>query len=219
MRTSDTRNMATGFDILPSELMELNLVTLNCWGLPYISSHRAARLSAIGRSLASLTFASNNEPAHIVALQELWTQEDYEVIRRETRYVLPYSKRYFSGAFLGSGLAILSRWPIEESTMLPFSLNGRPTAVFRGDWYVGKGIGCARIRYGQGPKQVIEVFNTHVSPGVTTCDPRARIGLIDGSSSTPSMSNTPKPTPTTSTGCPKLGHCPSWSRGLRNADT
>ena len=136
---------------------EINIITLNCWGLKYISKLRHERLIEIGRQLASA------QPVpHVVALQECWTQEDYQAIRRQTRLILPYGKFYFSGAF-GGGLAILSRWPIEESTMFRYPLNGRPTAFFRGDWFVGKGVACAKIRFGPGPKHVIEVFNTHVS--------------------------------------------------------
>ncbi|RSM13409.1 hypothetical protein BHE90_008121 [Fusarium euwallaceae] len=134
---------------------ELNLLTLNCWGLLHISTLRAPRLDEIGRQLAILAPAP-----HIVALQECWTQEDYQAIRRHTRQILPYGKFYHSGAF-GGGLAILSRWPIEESTMFKYPLNGRPTAFWRGDWYVGKGVACAKIRYGPRRKDVIEVFNTH----------------------------------------------------------
>lgn len=144
-------------DSLPSELTELNIITLNCWGLLYLSKDRASRLAAIGQALA----ASDPAP-HIVGLQECWTQEDYQAIRHATRFVLPYGKFYHSGVF-GGGLAILSRWPIEESSMFRYPLNGRPTAFFRGDWFVGKGVACARIRYGRGPKEVVEVFNTHVS--------------------------------------------------------
>lgn len=136
---------------------EINVVTLNCWGLKYLSKLRRERLSEVGRRLAT----SDPSP-HIVALQECWTQEDYESIRRETRFVLPYGKFYFSGV-LGAGLAILSRWPIEESSMVAYPLNGKPTAFYRGDWFVGKGVACARIRYGPGPTDVVEVFNTHVS--------------------------------------------------------
>ncbi|KAK8125283.1 uncharacterized protein PG998_001042 [Apiospora kogelbergensis] len=143
---------------LPPELAELNIITLNCWGLLYISKDRASRLAAIGQALA----ASDPVP-HIVGLQECWTQEDYQAIRRATRFILPYGKFYHSGAF-GGGLAILSRWPIEESSMVPYPLNGRPTAFFRGDWFVGKGVACARIRHGKGPKEVIDVFNTHTHP-------------------------------------------------------
>ncbi|KAL2132014.1 hypothetical protein VTI74DRAFT_4298 [Chaetomium olivicolor] len=134
---------------------EINLVTLNCWGLKYISKLRRERLAEIGRQLS----IANPRP-DIVALQECWTQEDYQSIRRQTRFILPYAKFYFSAA-LGGGLAIFSRWPIEESSMHRYPLNGRPTAFWRGDWYVGKGVACAKIRYGPAAKQVIEVFNTH----------------------------------------------------------
>ncbi|KAI1461632.1 DNase I-like protein [Annulohypoxylon moriforme] len=135
--------------------IELNVITLNCWGLLHLSQHRAERLTAIGRELAAA------EPApHIVALQECWTQEDYRSIRRETRFVLPFGKFYHSGVF-GGGLAILSRWPIEESSIVRYPLNGRPTAFYRGDWFVGKGVACARIRYGHGDRDIVEVFNTH----------------------------------------------------------
>ncbi|KAK3693525.1 Endonuclease/exonuclease/phosphatase [Podospora appendiculata] len=134
---------------------EISLVTLNCWGLKYISKLRRERMTEIGRQLA----LADPQP-HIVALQECWTQEDYQSIRHETRFILPHGKFYHSGPF-GGGLAILSRWPIEESTMFRYPLNGRPTAFFRGDWFVGKGVACARIRYGPDPKHVIEVFNTH----------------------------------------------------------
>jgi len=141
-------------DGLPTEI---NIITLNCWGLKYISKLRNQRITEIGRKLASA-----DPPPHIVGLQECFTQEDYESVRRETRYILPYGKFYYGGTF-GGGLVILSKWPIEESTMFRYPLNGRPTAFFRGDWFVGKGVACAKIRYGPGHKDVVEVFNTHVS--------------------------------------------------------
>jgi sphingomyelin phosphodiesterase 2 len=134
---------------------EINILTLNCWGLKFLSASRAARLSQIGRAIA----ASSPAP-HIVGLQECWTQSDYLSIRRSVRHMLPYGKFYHSGAF-GSGLAILSRWPVEESSMVRYPLNGRPTAFFRGDWFVGKGVAAARVRYGAGRGDVLEVFNTH----------------------------------------------------------
>lgn len=136
---------------------EINILTLNVWGLKYISKFQHERLLEIGKRIVTA------EPTpQIVGLQELWTHEDYVAIRKETRHILPYGKLYYGGIF-GAGLAILSKWPIEESSMVPYRLNGRPTAFFRGDWYVGKGIACARIRIGSGPKDIVEVFTTHVS--------------------------------------------------------
>ncbi|MCJ1396085.1 phospholipase C type enzyme [Xylographa bjoerkii] len=140
----------------PTPPQNLNLLTLNCWGLKYISTSRSARLSQIEHEI------STTQPTpHIVALQECWTYADYLSIRASTRSILRYSKFYHSGIF-GSGLVILSAYPIIASTMHLYSLNGRPTAFYRGDWFVGKGVACATIRFGTGPSDVLEVFCTHL---------------------------------------------------------
>ncbi|KAI0974538.1 Endonuclease/exonuclease/phosphatase [Xylaria arbuscula] len=140
--------------------VELNVLTLNCWGRKYTSSYREDRIEAIGRYLAT------TEPVpHIVALQECFEYDDYLSIRRETRFALPFGKFYYSGAF-SCGLVILSRWPIEESSMVTFSFCGRPSGLFRADLSVGsQGVACARIRYGEGEEDVVEVLNTQTSSG------------------------------------------------------
>ncbi|PYI19952.1 inositol phosphosphingolipid phospholipase C [Aspergillus violaceofuscus CBS 115571] len=140
----------------PTTPTSIRILTLNCWGLKYIAKLRHERLTEIGRRLALAT-----PPPEIVGLQECWTQADYESIRQQTRHILPHGKFYHGGIW-GAGLAILSRWPIEESSMVGYPLNGRPTAFFRGDWYVGKGVACARVRFGPSPKDVAEVFCTHL---------------------------------------------------------
>ncbi|RAL01358.1 inositol phosphosphingolipid phospholipase [Aspergillus ibericus CBS 121593] len=140
----------------PTTPTHIRIFTLNCWGLKYIAKHRHARLAEIGRQLAIA-----DPPPEIVGLQECWTQQDYDSIRQQTRHILPYGKFYYGGIW-GAGLAILSKWPIEESSMYAYPLNGRPTAFFRGDWYVGKGVACARIRFGAGVEDVAEVFCTHL---------------------------------------------------------
>ncbi|RFU76210.1 hypothetical protein TARUN_6032 [Trichoderma arundinaceum] len=134
---------------------QIRLLTLNCWGLLFISDLRTPRLAEIGRQLALL-----DPPPDIVCLQECWTQADYLAICQATESILPYGKFYNSGAF-GGGLALLSRWPVESSSMFRYPLNGRPTAFWRGDWYVGKGVACASVRFGPGKNDVVEVFNTH----------------------------------------------------------
>ncbi|KAL7925029.1 Endonuclease/exonuclease/phosphatase [Trichoderma austrokoningii] len=134
---------------------QIRLLSLNCWGLLFISDLRTARLAEIGRQLALL-----DPPPDIVCLQECWTRDDYGAIRKATAHILPHGKFYNSGAF-GGGLALLSRWPVETSSMFRYPLNGRPTAFWRGDWYVGKGVAIAGVRYGPGEHDVVEVFNTH----------------------------------------------------------
>lgn len=149
---------------MESAPVEINILTLNCWGLKYLAKFRRERLSEIGNRIACA-----DPIPEIVGLQECWTQEDYQCIRKQTKHILPYGKFYYSGIF-GGGLAILSKWPFEESSMVRYPLNGRPTAFFRGDWYVGKGIACARIRIGPDVKDVAEVFTTHVSTNHAVLD-------------------------------------------------
>ena len=132
---------------------DLTVLTLNCWGLLHISALRTQRMTSIAHTLAALS-------PSVVCLQELFVQEDYKLLRRLTRQALPFGKYYHSGAF-GSGLAILSKYPIVQSSTVPYPLNGRPTAFWRGDWYVGKGIACATLQIGDDEGDLVEVFNTH----------------------------------------------------------
>ena len=133
---------------------KINIISLNCWGLKYLATLRRERLEEIG-----IRISSASPIPHIVGLQECWTSEDYKRIRHYTRRILPYGKFYHSGIF-GGGLAILSKWPIEESNMARYPLNGRPTAFFRGDWFVGKGVACAMIRINATTR--LAAFCTHL---------------------------------------------------------
>lgn len=64
------------------------------------------------------------------------------------------------GAF-GSGLALLSRFPIIASHTHPYTLNGHPVLVHHGDWVVAKAAGCATLDVeGLGH---LDVWVTHVS--------------------------------------------------------
>lgn len=65
-----------------------------------------------------------------------------------------------SGA-AGSGLAILSRFPIIATHTNTYSLNSHPIYVGHGDWFVGKAAGCVTLDLGQG--MIVDVWNTHVS--------------------------------------------------------
>ena len=133
-------------------------------------------------------------------------QDDYRAVREATREILPYGKFYHSGAF-GGGLVILSKWPIEESSMVGYPLNGRPTAFFRGDWYVGKGIAQARIRIGPGEKDIVDVFNTHVRAlyFILLGEPQCRIMFTDFEHRPMHHILATKAIPTPATASPKSG--------------
>ena len=131
---------------------QLKVLTLNVWGLNYISKLRRFRIEHIADRVSQGDW-------DIVALQEIWCEkEDWRYLKSIVEHRLPFGKFFLSGAF-GSGLAILSRFPIYASHTQPYSLNGLPIHVGHGDWFVGKGTGCASIDLGGG--MLVDVWDTH----------------------------------------------------------
>lgn len=62
---------------------------------------------------------------------------------------------------MGSGLAILSRFPILSSTYLKFTLAGRPLKILQGDFYVGKG--CGSVCVDHPDIGLVDIYTTHVN--------------------------------------------------------
>ncbi|KAI9484655.1 Endonuclease/exonuclease/phosphatase [Zychaea mexicana] len=139
---------------------ELSVLTLNCWGLKIVSKKRRFRLKAIADAISTAEY-------DIVTLQEIWMWEDFDYLKQQTQSTLPYAKCFYSGA-LGSGLAILSRFPIVSTSYFRYSLAGRPLKVLHGDFYVGKGCGSACIEHPD--LGVLEVFTTHLHAGYGNSD-------------------------------------------------
>ncbi|XP_014211102.1 putative neutral sphingomyelinase [Copidosoma floridanum] len=116
----------------------LNVLTLNCWGIPYVSKNRLNRMNAIADKLTS-------EDCDIVCLQEVWSINDYRLIKGKTREKLPYSHYFFSGV-LGSGVCMFSRYPIDDVIFHKWPLNGYVHKIHHGDWFGGKGVGLCRLK-------------------------------------------------------------------------
>jgi len=60
---------------------------------------------------------------------------------------------------VGSGMCIMSRYPIIEHHYHSFSLNGYLHMFWHGDWFAGKGIGLCRINVNG---FIVDVYTTHV---------------------------------------------------------
>lgn len=133
----------------------LRLLTLNCWGLKYVSKLRQVRLRAIAQKLA----ATNHD---IVALQEVWVEEDWRYIEAACLGKFPFRRFFKAGIVAGPGLALLLKVPIESSFLYRFPINGRPSAFFRGDWLVGKSIACVVLRPHVPGARPLAVLNTHM---------------------------------------------------------
>ncbi|KAL1920253.1 uncharacterized protein VTP21DRAFT_1399 [Calcarisporiella thermophila] len=134
--------------------------SLNCWGLKYVSKQRKQRIAAIADYLAASEY-------DVVGLQEVWVQEDYQLIRHVTAQRFPFAKYFYSG-ILGSGLVVLSRHRIISSSFHRYSLNGKFLNVLHGDYFSGKCVGSVCIQH---PAcGIIEVFNTHLHANYIKCE-------------------------------------------------
>lgn len=135
--------------------MSIKLLTFNTYGLKFVSKFREERLHGIADQLA-------NSDYDIVALQEVWVEADWDYIDRKCKGVFPYRRIFKSGILTGPGLAILSKIPIERTFLYRFPINGRPSAFFRGDWFVGKSIAVTVLRRENPGSPPLVILNSHM---------------------------------------------------------
>lgn len=126
----------------------LKVLTFNVAGIPFVHPGVEERLSAIGPALAAYD---------VVSVQEAWLDKHAERLRDLSG--LPYYARYERRFFLGTGLAVLSRYPITETKQLVFSCRPSALRVYQGEWPANKGVLLTRLRTPKGP---LDVYNTHI---------------------------------------------------------
>ncbi|KAM7356999.1 neutral sphingomyelinase [Cochliomyia hominivorax] len=131
--------------------LELSILTLNVWGIPFISSDRHERMQHIGKELSTGKY-------DIVSLQEVWTEKDSNTLQELTKSMLPYSHYFYSGV-IGAGLLVLSKYPIVSSLFHSWTVNGYCHRIQHADWFGGKGVGMCRIRVGD---IYVHVYNAHL---------------------------------------------------------
>ncbi|KAG8346141.1 putative Endonuclease Exonuclease phosphatase family [Trypanosoma vivax] len=116
---------------------EITVLTFNLWGI-FNASNRRARM---------VHFASKVKDYDVIMLQEQFSEEDFELIMdhvppeiRKQRYF-----RRFPSAFYGSGVAVISKYPIKSTLFFAYPLQGYPEKVHHGDFYANKGVALVRI--------------------------------------------------------------------------
>ena len=110
---------------------------------------------AIGDALAQMHL-------DIVGLQELYSEDDRRLVMEGAASGGLVHTRYFPSGAIGSGLLMLSRFPIQEASFLRFRLNGRPQELLRSDYYAGKGVARLRLETPLGP---LDAYDTHLVAG------------------------------------------------------
>ncbi|KFO92855.1 Sphingomyelin phosphodiesterase 2, partial [Buceros rhinoceros silvestris] len=113
--------------------LRLRVFDLNCWAIRYLSKRRQERISLIGDTL-------RQEGFDLVLLQEVWSEQDYSDLKAKLGGCYPFS-HYFRSGVIGSGLCIFSRFPILDTFLYQYSLNGYPYMLQHGDWFGGKSVG------------------------------------------------------------------------------
>lgn len=158
------------------DIYDVKFLTFNTWGLKFVSKHRKERLRAIADKLAgksaaiplpgSETLRSDEceleDDYDVVALQEIWCKSDWDYIVSRCHQKYPYYRIFYSGILAGPGLAILSKIPIESTFLYRFPINGRPSAFFRGDWYVGKSVSITLLKPLSKSTYPLAILNSHM---------------------------------------------------------
>ncbi|NWI26406.1 NSMA phosphodiesterase, partial [Sula dactylatra] len=113
--------------------LRLRIFNLNCWAIRYLSQRRQERIRLIGDML-------RQEGFDLVLLQEVWSEQDYSNLKAKLGGCYPFSY-YFRSGVIGSGLCVFSRFPILDTLLYQYSLNGYPYMLQHGDWFCGKSVG------------------------------------------------------------------------------
>lgn len=129
----------------------ITIATLNTWGIPFVRD-RHRRMQALALEIASGKY-------DIVGLQEIWDMEDLERMQRGAELGGFAYTHHFKSGHVGSGLVVLSRYPIVELDFHRYRLRGTAETVYYGDYIAGKGIGLARI---QTPDGLLNFYITHL---------------------------------------------------------
>eukprot|EP00752_Nemacystus_decipiens_P003943 g3611.t1 len=139
---------------------KLRVLTQNLWGLPVVSRCLEARVHAFANTLGG--------GWDVVALQEVWHARERDALRSAALAAgLRYSRHFEHGCGApvlgpgmgGTGLLVLSRFPIAESFFRRFSANGQPYQLQHADYLGGKGVGLVRLHT---PAGAVDLYVSHL---------------------------------------------------------
>ncbi|XP_042743942.1 sphingomyelin phosphodiesterase 2 [Lagopus leucura] len=131
--------------------LRLRVFDLNCWAIRYLSKRRQERIRLIGDRLCQEGF-------DLVLLQEIWSERDYSDLKAKLGVCCPFS-HYFRSGVIGSGLCVFSKFPILDTLLYQYSLNGYPYMLHHGDWFCGKSVGLVVVRIA---KITFNIYVTHL---------------------------------------------------------
>lgn len=96
----------------------------------------------------------------IVGLQEAFIDDEIALLLAELEGSKLKHHQYYGSATVGSGLLLLSAFPIAEIYFHRYTVANPFYTVWEGDWWVGKGVSLARLALPD-DAGYIDVYNTH----------------------------------------------------------
>lgn len=143
----------------------INVFIQNIWGLPVIASDLIERVDKLASVIRTKKY-------DIIVIVELWSQRERDVIYNAAKDADMHYHHYFSPGIgfimfpliAGTGILILSKYPIIETLYRRFAVNGDPYMIHHADFYGAKGCGLARIKTCCG---IIDLFVTHPQASYT----------------------------------------------------
>lgn len=102
----------------------------------------------------------------VICLQEQFSEEDFRImvdcIPQPLRSELHYQR--FPSSFIGSGLAIISRYRVIRAQYVAYPTQSHPEKVYHGDCYARKGVAFVRLEVPIGREATTEVnvYTTHL---------------------------------------------------------
>ncbi len=134
----------------------LKIVTFNVHDMYVISWNRPDRMRGIAETIKAL------DP-DIVGLQEAWIEADRKVLFDALAGTRLAFDHYYPSGLVGSGLYIVSAFPIREAYFHRYIRNGKWYKPYHGDWWSGKGAALARVELPGGG--CVDFYDTHAHAG------------------------------------------------------
>lgn len=151
----------------------LAVLTFNTWAMPLASKDTDVRL----RHFCDYVRTAGTS-IDLMLLQEVWTDEFSSMIADAAAAAGMVHALYdcFKAGAGGSGLMVLSRFPVEEADFRPFQVKGLPGSI-EGEAMAGKGLAYVRVALPNG--RSAHLLNTHTHANwVHSYDPDPRVGGV-----------------------------------------
>jgi endonuclease/exonuclease/phosphatase family metal-dependent hydrolase len=137
----------------------LRIATINMWGVSALgfdwARHIDERFAALARRLGR-----NDRDLDFVLVQEAWKDAARRSFLDDPKVQAEFPYRVDAVEQPGgSGLVLLSAFPIEEARFLRFASQGDCWKVWEADCIAGKGVLAAKVRFGD---EYVWVANTHL---------------------------------------------------------